>query len=271
MVVRSAAACAVLMLAGIAGAQAGQPDLWDGQWHYSITPYGWLPGISLTTRYQSSSGTVQNQTNDGIYSYLSGAFMLAGEARKGNWGVYTDLDWVDFSNEKGRMTAVGGSRVGANLELDTRWDLEGGLVNLDGIRSLAHGSHGYIDLVFGVRYLKIHGDLNWDASATGNAGQAGLERSGHASGHAHFVDAIVGLKGAWTPFQRSRIFFPYYVDVGAGDSVTTYQIMAGVAYRFDWGNIALRYRELEYRRSGDKQFLQRARLSGPTVSATWVF
>jgi hypothetical protein len=270
---RTLIACTGLALCVIPAAKADTPDYWDGDWHGSIQPYGWLPGISAQTRYQlpNGGGTVEQKSDNNIFDYLSGAFMLDGTVRKGNWGFYGDLDWVKFSNESGRFTDIGGQRIGANANLDTRWGTKGGMVTLAGLYTLAHGQQGFIDLLFGGRYLWIKGNLNWNFSLTGNAGRVNIEDSGHLNNQTHVTDAVIGVRGRWSPFAGSNWFFPYYLDIGAGDSDNTYQAMVGVAYGFHWGDIALNYRDVEYKESSSNKFLKKLELSGPALSVTWHF
>lgn len=263
-----------LLVMGITSARADPPpsDLWDGNWHYSLTPYGWLPGISAKLRYQiPNTGTVQNETKNNIFDYLSGAFMLEGDARIGDWGIYGDFDWVNFSGEKGRFSSIGGERIGGNASLNTDWDLKGGMFTLAGLYSLAHGHQGYIDLVFGARYLWIKSNLDWNFTATGNNGNLNIANDGHVSAQSHVTDAVVGVRGIWSPFDQSSWYFPYYFDIGGGSSNNTYQFKGGVAYGFSWGNIALLYREVQYHHTGGEDFLKKIRLSGPAISATWNF
>lgn len=272
-------AMAFLSLLGIAclgigmPARADTPDYWDGDWHGSIQPYGWLPGISADTRYQLPDGgaTIEQKSDHSLFDYLSGAFMIDGTVRKGDWGFYGDLDWVKFTNEKGRFTHIGGDRIGADANLDTRSGTKGGMVTLAGLYTMAHGRQGYIDLVFGARYLWLKGNLNWHFSVTGNAGNLDIEDSGHLDNQIHVTDAVVGLRGRWSPFDGSRWFFPYYVDIGTGDSDRTYQAMIGVAYAFHWGDVALNYRDVEYKEGASDKFLKRVELSGPALSIAWHF
>ncbi|WP_266181939.1 hypothetical protein [Dyella humicola] len=269
---RIAALALALFMAGIGSAQADQPDLWDGNWHFSLTPYVWLPGIQASTRYQvPGTGTVQNNTNKDIFSYLSGAFMLEGVARKGHWGIYSDVDWVNFSNEEGRFRRIGGDRFAGNANLDTSWDLKGGVFNVAGLYSAAHGQNGFIDVLVGVRYLWLKGNVDWDFTLTGNAGRVNLADSGRLRGQTNLTDGIIGVRGIWTPFDNKRVFFPYYGDIGSGGSETTYQAKLGVGYAFDWGAIALVYRGIEYHKSGGDNFLRKVRLGGPSLSATFQF
>ncbi len=260
------------LLLGMGSAHADTSNLWDGNWHFSLTPYAWLPGISSSTRYQvPGTGTIQNNTNKDIYSYLSGAFMLEGTARKGSWGIYSDIDWANFSNEQGHFTRIGGARIGGNASLDTSWDLKGGMFNIAGLYSAAHGHNGFIDVLVGVRYLWLKGSVDWDFTLTGNGGLVNLAKSGRLRGQTNLTDGIIGVRGIWTPFDNKNVFFPYYVDVGSGGSETTYQAKLGVGYAFHWGAIALVYRDVEYHQSGGDNFLRKVRLSGPALSATFQF
>ncbi|RDI99496.1 hypothetical protein DVT68_01145 [Dyella solisilvae] len=253
-------------------AKAEQPDLWDGNWHYSIEPYIWLPGISAETRYQlpNNGGQVQQKSTGNIFSNLSGAFMLDGSVRKDNWGFYGDIDWVNFTNEKGRFSQIGGERFGAGANLDTSWDLKGGMINLAGLYSMAHSNQGYIDLVFGMRYLWIKGNLDWNLTVNGNAGNLNIDRTGSLRNSTNATDGIIGIRGRWTPFENQRWFLPYYLDLGAGTSNTTYQVRFGVGYAFNWGDIGLNYRDVGYNQSGSR-FLKSLQLSGPTFSVNWNF
>lgn len=270
---RTLFATVCLGLLSIPVAKADTIDYWDGDWHGSIQPYGWLPGISADTRFQlpSNGATVEQKSSNSIFDYISGAFMLDGTIRKGNWGFYGDIDWVKFSDEEGRFTSIGGQRFGANANLDTRWNTKGGMVTLAGLYTLAHGQQGYIDILFGARYLWLKGNLNWNFSLTGNAGRVDIEDSGHLHNQTHVTDGVVGVRGRWSPFADSNWFFPYYVDIGTGDSDNTYQAMIGVAYGFHWGDIALNYRDVEYKEGSNQKFLKKVELSGPAFSVTWHF
>jgi hypothetical protein len=251
---------------------ADSGDPWDGNWHGSITPYGWLPGVTGETRYQLPSGpdvTVKSQ-ND-LLSSLSGALLVEGDVRKGNWGIYGDIDWIKFSNERGHFTSIDGDRIAGPANLDTRWGIKGGLADLAALYTTAHGEDGYVDLLFGGRYLWIKGNVNWNFNATQAGGQSAIEASGHLHNQTHVGDFVVGVRGRWTPFAGSSWYFPYYADIGTGDSDNTYQLDVGVGYAFHWGDIALSYRDLKYEEGSSDKFLKEAQLSGPSFNFTWHF
>jgi hypothetical protein len=251
---------------------AQSEDYWDGNWHGSITPYGWLPGVDGETRYRLPSGpdvTVKNKSDP--LSSLSGALLLEGDIRKGNWGLFGDIDWIKFSNEKGRFTSIGGERFGADANLNTRWGMKGGLITLAGLYTMTHGTLGYADLLFGARYVWLKGNINWNLDVINNADALILQGSGHLHNQTHAGNAIIGVRGRWTPFADTGWYFPYYADVGTGDSDNTYQLNIGVGYAFHWGDVALSYRDIKYEQGSDDQFLKKAEISGPSFNYTWHF
>jgi hypothetical protein len=269
-------ALAIILVAGsgcaVPSAFADSPDLWDGDWHGSITPYAWLPGITGETRFELPSGpTITTKSDNDLLSTLSGGFLLEGDIRKGNWGMFADVLWVKFSDEKGHLTSIGGERFGANADLDTRWGVKGGLVDFAGLYTLGHGSQGYIDLLFGARYLWLKGNLSWNFSLNGAGGHEDIQDSEHLNNQTHVSDGIVGVSGRWTPIAGSGWYFPYYVDIGGGDSDNTYQLNVGAGYAFHWGDIALTYRDIKYEEGSSDKFLKKVQLSGPSLNFTWHF
>ena len=79
---------------------------------------------------------------------------------------------------------------------------------------------------------------------------------------------MIGIRGVVNLGDGGRWFLPYYVDVGAGNSNTTWQAYAGVGYRFGWGDLLLVYRNLEYH-ADDDELLERLRMGGPAIAATF--
>ena len=80
------------MLALGAGLLASGPaasedvDMYDGQWHFGITPYGWLPSLHGNLNLILPSGSTSAAVEINPSSYLSNlqfGLMVAGEARKG--------------------------------------------------------------------------------------------------------------------------------------------------------------------------------------------
>jgi hypothetical protein len=255
-----------------APAFAAYTNPWDGDVHPSFMFYGWLPGVSLDTRYKLpdnvGGGAVVNKSDGNIFDNLSGAFMMSGDVRVGQWGFYGDLAWVKFDNEDGKLRTFDGEHVDANLK--TTWDLKGGVVTLAGLYNLGHGPSGYNDFIFGGRYLWIKGNLNWDFNATGGGGVIGLANSGKLSRDSNSADAIIGLRGQWQFGDGGRWYIPYYIDIGTGNSEWTSSANLGIGYLYDWGNIAFVWRDLRYKQGND-EFLRKFDLDGPSFNIGWQF
>ena len=249
-------------------ARAAQPDQWDGNWHTTISPYAWLPGINATLRFQVANSTVLSQSTGNIWDNLGGAFELMGFARKGRWGVYADLDWVDFSGMEGRATAVGRSDV--PIRFDDRWDMQGAMASVAGIYNLAHGRSGYADLLFGARLVWIEGSLDWNSAAGGGSSNIDFTRSGSRSRRANFVNPVIGLRGRWIPFH-GRFFIPYHLDYGAAGSTSSAQASVGAGLAFGWGDAALTWRQVWLSQHADSSILKEITLSGPSLRLAWHF
>src|SRR5215831_8415615 len=65
-------------------------------WEFSLTPYLWLPHVDASMRYETpgSGGSPVSLTN--LLQHLNAALFLSGEARKGRWGLATDLVYCSF-------------------------------------------------------------------------------------------------------------------------------------------------------------------------------
>jgi hypothetical protein len=260
-------AFAVLLLAVGMPVHARQIDQWDGNWHYTISPYAWLPGINATLRFQVANSAVQSQSTGDIWDNLGGAFELMGLARKGRWGVYADLDWVDFSDMEGRATTTG--RAGVPIQFGDRWDMQGAMANVAGIYTLAHGRSGYADLLFGARYVWIEGSVDWNFAA-GGGNTIDFARGGSRSRRAHFVNPVIGVRGRWIPFH-GRFFVPYHVDYGAAGSTSSAQASVGAGLAFNWGDVALTWRHVWLSQHADSSVLKQITLSGPSLRLAWHF
>jgi len=256
-----------------APAVAANTNPWDGDAHPSFMFYGWLPGVSLDTRINvpaigGGEGTVQNRSDGNILDSLSGAFMVSGDVRFGDWGIYGDLAWVKFDNEDGHIRAFDGQHIDADLK--TQWDLKGGVFTFAGLYTLAHGGGSYTDLVFGGRYLWIKTNLKWDFTATGGGGIIDIANSGKVGKDRNSADAIIGLRGNLAFGDGGRWYIPYYIDVGTGSSEWTTSANLGIGYLYDWGNIAFVWRDLRYKQGND-EFLRKLQLDGPSFNIGWQF
>lgn len=239
-------------------------------WQFSVTPYLWGPTINGDLKYQMPPGTdgspeVKVGPNDYL-SALNFAMMISGEARKGPWGLLTDVIYLDASSDKSDVKLISGS-LGRSYPIDTgtKTGFSGLIWQLGAFYNLAKTPIATVDAVAGFRYFRVKSSLDWQFS--GPLGR--FPQSGSYSEKHDLLDGIVGIRGRLN-LGDGKWFVPYYIDVGAGSSALTWQGVTGLGYAMGWGDVQLSYRHLYYDQSNDK-LLQDFSFSGPALSATFHF
>ena len=261
------------LLLGTAAIVAAVPasaaqDMFDGKWHFIVTPYYWLPVINGTVIYDSPAGGGSISAEIDPSSYLASldfAAMVTGEARKNNWLVFTDYMYIHFGGDESAVKSVTGPggivqvpiNIGGSASLLTNvWTLAGGYAVL-------HEPAGDLDVFAGTRLLNFSSTLNWNF-----AGPIGsLAKSGSVEDTKNFWDGIVGVKGELR-FGQSNWFMPYYADIGAGSNNWTWQAALGAGYRFSWGDVVFNMRSLTYNSDEDQLIL---RMTGPALGVSFRF
>ena len=83
---------------GALGPAGADEDPFDGKWHFTLTPYLWLPAFNGTLTYQNpagSGGSLSATAEPSNYlQSLNFAAMLGGEARKGDALIFTDYIYL---------------------------------------------------------------------------------------------------------------------------------------------------------------------------------
>lgn len=242
-------------LSGAAAAVGNIPDLYDGRWHFQLTPYVWLPALdgSASPTFPGLLGPgdrAPGQVNldvdidpDNYLSSLEMGAMLIAEARKGDWSVYTDIFYADFGNQDSRVRSATGpdGYPVTGISHEAKIDVSSFVWTLGGGYTLARGPSGNFDLIAGARYSSMSSDL----TLTREGPDGLVSRSRKVSMDSSNLDAIVGARGEIL-FPGTRWFMPYYLDVGTGSSNWTWQGILGAGYRFDWGDITLALRSISY-------------------------
>ncbi len=233
-------------------------DLGAGDdWQFKAGMYLWGAGI----KGETAVGSDIDIGFDDLISNLNMAFMGDFEARKSKWSLAADLIYLNVG-------AGGGGRVpisaepGVSLQVDADVKLRAWVMGFTGGYNLWQSERGTLDAIAGARYLEVKVTLD----ATDRLGPLARQRETTASG-ANW-DAIVGVKGDIN--LADRWYAPYYLDVGTGDSDFTWQIAAGVGYRFDWGEVNLFYRYMDWDFNSGSA-LDNLNLSGPMLGARFNF
>ncbi|MGE5153336.1 MAG: hypothetical protein ACM3ST_04905 [Bdellovibrio bacteriovorus] len=252
---------------------AAQVDPFDGNWHFAVTPYLWLPNVNANLdHYFPRLQTNRLQTEIGPNSYLENlefGLLVTGEVRKGPWSAFTDLIYLDFGNQETKARDIIGPRGRElfDLGVQTETDLSSTVWTLAGAYTVIQKPEFNLDVLLGFRYLGLDTDVSWAFVRDSALPELDLIRAGSVSENKENWDAIAGVKGQ-IGFAGTSWFMPYYLDIGTGDSDWTWQALLGVGYRFDWGNVNLSIRSLSYDFDRDNTDL---RFTGPALGVSFVW
>jgi len=210
------------LLVTIPGAVAQEQD-----WEFEVVPYMWAAGIGGTT---ASGGDIDIGFDD-ILDNLDIALMSTFEARKGKWSFLTDVIYMDLDNDSstldvGMQSWIVTPALGYNLIREENFKL---------------------DILGGARFL-------WLKAEVQPAGGPRLSDSGDV------WDGIVGLKGELNLSKNWSM--PFCLDVGAGNSNSTWQAMGGLAYKLKKCDVLMGYRYLDWD-FDDNNVFSDLNISGP--------
>jgi hypothetical protein len=251
-------------------AQCAQAQVSDA-WRFDAALYLYLPSMSGTTTFPTGGGPGSDVGLDleKILNSLQGAFMGTLQVSKGRYGAFTDIVYVDFSNSRAGThdLSVGERPLPIDVTAGVNLGLKGAAWTLAGTYLVLSESRSSVELLAGARLLDIKQTFDWQLA--GNIGNIPVPaQGGHEEASLHNWDAIVGAKGRYAFGADKAWFVPFYVDAGAGNSQSTWQVMAGLGYSFKWGDIVGAYRQLDYRMGSGKP-IQTLNFSGPQVAAVF--
>jgi hypothetical protein len=234
---------------------AGSAD----DWQYSGTIYLWGAGI----KGETAGGADFDVSFDTLINNLNMGFMGAFEARKGEWSAVADVVYLNVGGtDSGEVPIQTAAGTPVNVEVDARVKTKGWVLNLLGAYNLYTTEKAGLDVLLGARYMDLEVDFDLGLAA----GQYAVQRS--FSEKHHSWDAVAGFKGRLN--LDEHWYIPYYADIGAGQSDLTWQLFGGVGYAFDWGDVSLVYRHIEWDFDSDSK-IDNINYSGPALSATWHF
>ena len=183
-------------------------------------------------------------------------FMGGWRSKYNKWSIVADVVYMDVGDSTNKTVTPGdsGEAAVASLDLDiSSWLLHGG-AGYD----LVQTDRGNLSVMGGVRYMTM--DVEVEARFQG----PGVERSQSQD----LLDGFIGLSGDIN--INEKWYFPYYADIGTGDSDLSWQLYGAIGYRFGWGNIKLGYRHLSYELDDDS-LMQDLALSGPILGVGFTF
>jgi len=265
---QSAASLAFLLAASMPLATHAQAK--PEEWKFDATVYGWFPSIGGKTSFPATGGGPSiDITAEDILDALKFTFMGTLEVRKGQWGVWTDVIYLDVGDSKSttRDATVGRQALPAGASLNADLDLKSWIWTLAGTYTVMDSPEHRMEVLAGARMINVENTLNWQFN--GNIASLPLPgRSGTSVIELTNWDGIVGIKGRAAFGDSRKWFVPYYADVGTGQSKLTWQGIVGVGYAFDWGSVigVWRYLDYEFKSSSKIEIID---FNGPAIGVSF--
>lgn len=243
----------------------------DNDWHYSVTPYLWLPNINGNVNYQRKPilpnppvpGNINVGVRVGPSDYLSNlnfAILVAFEARRKDFSVFGDYMNLNLSSNAASVRTISGpaGKIEIPISSSVSTHIFSGIFTLGAAYTVAKSDTSNLDVGLGFRNANLR--TTTDYSLAGPITQIPI--TGSLSASVTLTDALLiargrlGLGGRW--------YAPYYGDIGTGNSNTTWQYVLGVAYGGRTNDVIFAWRGLGYNQNNG-QLLQNMRFSGPLL------
>jgi hypothetical protein len=234
------------------------------QWQFSAILYGYFATLRGSATFPS--GTTADITVDPhkILNNLNIAAMGAFELRRGPWGLFTDVMYIDASASKTatRAFSIGNVMIPGSVTANLGLAVKTTVWTLAATYRAVADPELTADILLGARDLDLKQHLTWQFS--GDVGPfVGPGRQGSGNSNPNNWDAIVGFKGRATLGAEHAWFVPYYLDLGAGNSDFTWQGVLGLGYTFSsWGEVIVVWKYLDYQFKNNNATLS---MSGPAI------
>lgn len=227
----------------------------DG-WSFSFAPYVWFAGLkgTVATLPGLPSVPVDASFSD-ILDNTDFTFMGAGEARKGRYGLFVDIVYLDLEASAGTPGPVFSS---ATLEAKTLTAL------LAGEYRLVEEERGWLDVLVGTRIWSVETTLTLNAGLLPSASRTDTET---------WADPVIGFKGNVALWENLRLAAWGYVGGFGIASHYVYDLFGALEYRFrDWISVAAGYRYLsvDYD-TDDGSFVFDVWMQGPLIGVIFRF
>lgn len=214
-------------------------------WSFEFTPYLW--GAAMEGSVGAGELPTMNidMSFSDVLDHLDAGLMGAFEARKGRWGALLDAIYMKIE-DSATATRTGAGPVGATASAGALLEVRQTTYAVALAYRLREG-HAPLDLVGGVRYLRIEAEARIDGSLFAQSGS--VQRSAKKS----WGDPYVGLRlqqplaGRWT--------LAAYGDFGGFgvSSDFTWQALLGAEYEFSntiTAKAGYRYIAVDYDQDG---------------------
>jgi hypothetical protein len=224
----------------------------EERWEFAFAPYLWAAGLEGTVAQFGLAPTDIDLSFKDILENLDIAFMGVGEARRGRFGVFSDIVYTKLSTGGRGPAGIFSASLDNQLFIGTA---------MAEYRVVEDGRSS-VDLMAGARYWWVDTDVRITSGV-------GLGFSGSDS--AIWIDPMVGVKGRWQ--GNSPWYLTGWGMIG-GFGVSSdidWDVMAGGGYEIrDWVSVVAGYRALgvDYK---DGPFVWDTVMHGPFLGTVFRF
>lgn len=179
------------------------PTRSDQGWHFSVSPYVWLPGVHGTIGVLGHDASIHASFSD-IFSNFSFALMGGFDPRYNRIVMPLDFMWIKLSNDKALPFDILATSAKVKVNLDV-------LTQKIGYRVL-EGERFKVDALAGVRYWHVGPTIDLESSVLTNT---------HFHDSADWVDGVGGarIQTVLTP----KLVLTIAGDAGGGGANSDYQ------------------------------------------------
>jgi hypothetical protein len=268
----------ILTLVGLASASVSAQDviavsdgvnMWDGQWHYDATVYGWVPWIYTTVDLPAiAGGGSQTSTTEPhqYLKYVEGGVLADATVRKGDFSLWTDFVFLNLQASSTHTREIGLPGGNPLLSVDRSIDssVRMAIWTLAPGYTVMNNDTGTLDVLAGLRYTSLRVSIAYEFTAP----PTNLMKGGGFWPTTDSTDGLIGVKGAIRLSRDGKWTLPYEADVADGNKNWQNNEFLGVAYHFHWGEVGLGARNLTYQTSG-RPIVQKVRFTGPVFGASF--
>ncbi|MEJ8847644.1 hypothetical protein [Variovorax rhizosphaerae] len=241
---RALAMCCGLTAALASQSATAQTATSTDAWRFELTPYLWTPGIRSDLQFGPLPGNTVSVNSTSLLKALEMGAMGSLEARKGAWGGLLDLQYVKLgvSNQY-----LGGLAGGYDVTFKQT------IVTLAGLYRVVDTPGVTVDAVGGIRYVNLKTNVIVSIAPTLRGPGRRIEDTANSTSGILGARVLVPVGDKWSLLG--------YLDIGAGNSNTNWQAIAGANYQYSPATaIKLGYRYLSYKR--DDELVNRAAMGG---------
>lgn len=221
----------------------------ESGWTFAFSPYFWAAGLSGDVAQFGLPEAHVNASFSDIFDHLDFAAMAIGEARYGDYSIFTDLMYTKISGQRGTPRGILANSVDLSTQTFAGF--------LGAGYTIYEDSQARVDIAAGLRVWSVESEFSFHGGVLD-----GVSRKDDAT----WVDGLAGFRGTYS--ITPEIYLTGWGLVGAGGADLDWDVAAAIGYRFsDTISAEAGYRALgvDYSKDG---FVFDAVQQGPILGLT---